>query len=204
MPKLRTLPVKGAYRNFYFLLGLLFLLACFIALPVQAHHPWEGQEKNLNLLQGFVSGLAHPVLGFDHFLFLMSIGLIGGMAPIKRIPPLVSVGLLGAISSQFFPLFPAAELIISLSLVASALVALGKLPIRLIFPMIYLHGYVLGNAMIGVEMSPLSGYLLGLLISESLAIWLGILTLKRLLIHKDIFCGVVLGAGLIMAGNTGF
>ena len=54
----------------------LFLLFVFITQPLQAH--------TFTGMNGFYDGLSHPVLGIDHFLAMVSVGIvsaqIGGRA----------------------------------------------------------------------------------------------------------------------------
>ena len=68
--------MNGSIRGFGFVgLGLYFL--CSIS-PAFAHHPFamaEGGE--MNGIQGLLSGMAHPLFGPDHFLFLLAIGFLG-------------------------------------------------------------------------------------------------------------------------------
>ena len=59
----------------------LFLIILFFSLPLQAH--------TFTGMIGFYDGLSHPVLGLDHFLAMVSVGIIsaqiGGRA-ILNIP----------------------------------------------------------------------------------------------------------------------
>ncbi len=186
-----------------YLITALIALGMFISIPANAHHPWDGQIEQFNFLQGVLSGLAHPtpVLGFDHFLFLISIGLIGKDNRLKWIPGLVAIGLLGSMLSQVLPLFPGVEVLIGLSIIASALLSLKKIRIIFFTPFIFLHGLVLGNAMIGIEPTPLAGYLGGLLISEILIILLGSFVFERFWMQRRMFCTAFLGAGLVITTN---
>ena len=56
-----------------------FFAACLavLAVPISAnaHHAMDSALPG-NLLQGFVSGLAHPVIGLDHLLFVIAV--VGG------------------------------------------------------------------------------------------------------------------------------
>ena len=45
------------------------------ATPALAHHPFGGMMPN-TWVQGFLSGLGHPVIGPDHLLFTIVIGLL--------------------------------------------------------------------------------------------------------------------------------
>ena len=40
-----------------------------------AHHPLGGMIPQ-NFMQGFLSGIGHPVIGFDHLAFVVAVGLI--------------------------------------------------------------------------------------------------------------------------------
>ena len=90
-------------------IGLTLLSFAFISFSAEAHHPWESKMGDFNFLQGFVSGLAHPILGFDHLFFLISVGLVGGVSLFTRVPLLLFVALLGTAFSQFIPIFQGAE-----------------------------------------------------------------------------------------------
>ena len=86
----------------YFFVAIVGLIIC---VPAKAHHPFEGREPELlNSIEGILSGLAHPILGFDHLLFLLSIGLVGTLSIRRWIPVLLFSGLLGTLLSWAFPL----------------------------------------------------------------------------------------------------
>ena len=71
-----SLRLNGTMRGFAFIgLGIYFLTTI---APAFAHHPFamaEGGE--MNGIQGLLSGMAHPLFGPDHFLFLLAIGFLG-------------------------------------------------------------------------------------------------------------------------------
>nr|MDJ0600449.1 HupE/UreJ family protein [Crocosphaera sp.] len=52
-------------------IGLLIL-----AQPATAHHPFGGQTPS-NFFEGFLSGLGHPIIGLDHFAFILASGFLG-------------------------------------------------------------------------------------------------------------------------------
>lgn len=151
---------------------------------------------NFNFLQGFASGLAHPILGFDHLLFLISVGLIGGVSLFTRVPLLLFVGLLGTTFSQFIPIFSGAETVMGVSVVCASLVAFGRLPLVLIPIFVFSHGFVLGNSMIGAEPTPLIAYSLGLLVSQMLIVYLGRFALKHFWENKKAILWSLFGAGM--------
>jgi urease accessory protein len=48
------------------------------ATPAMAHHAMGG-EMPTTLAQGLLSGLAHPVIGVDHLVVIVAIGLFAGI-----------------------------------------------------------------------------------------------------------------------------
>ena len=187
------------------LFPVLFLAFLFLSIssPVYAHHPWEGlAPDSYNSFQGFISGLAHPIIGFDHFLFLLSIGLVRVSSKLRWIPSLLSCGMIGSIFAQISPSLYGSEILIGISLIASAFVALGYLQIFWMLPLITLHGYVLGQSMIGAEPTPLISYILGLLLSQLLALLFGIEVLRKFSSQKKFIAIVLIGFGLAFTIGT--
>jgi len=141
--------------------------------PGWTHHPFEGvQPQDLNLLQGLVSGLGHPLLGWDHLVFLLAIVVITALTTRRWVLPLLVVGLAGSGLAALLGATPepglglALELVVSLSIVAAGLVHGGFLPARLLLPLMGVHGFLLGESMIGAEPTPLAAYVLGLFLSQ--------------------------------------
>jgi urease accessory protein len=149
----------------------LFLLAI---APAHAHHVMGGRTP-ATLLEGFLSGLGHPVIGIDHLAFIVAVGLVAGLARLQLAAPAVfiaasalGVGLhVGGID------MPAAELVVAASvLLAGALVAIGA-AMRLsawlaVFAIAGLfHGYAYGESIVGAEPAPLSAYLTGLVVVQA-------------------------------------
>ena len=64
-----------------------------IISPALAHHPFGmGEGSELSILQGLASGIGHPLLGPDHLLFMLAIGLVGLRNPSKWVLPLLLIG----------------------------------------------------------------------------------------------------------------
>lgn len=148
-------------------------VAALAATPGWAHHPFEGIDpQDINLLQGLVSGLGHPVLGVDHLVFLLAIVVITALTTRQWVLPLLAAGLAGsglAVTAGAVPgpgLGLALELVVSLSLVAAGLVQAGWLSAWVLLPLMGVHGFLLGEPMIGAEPTPLLAYGLGLLLSQ--------------------------------------
>ena len=48
--------------------------ALAVSLPAVAHHPMGGATP-ITLLEGLLSGFGHPIIGFDHLLFIFAVGI---------------------------------------------------------------------------------------------------------------------------------
>jgi hypothetical protein len=73
-------------------------------------------------LSGLVSGLAHPVFGPDHLLFLLALGLVGLQKRLSWVLGLLATGLAGSCLGLALPGIPLAEPLVALSLVVVGLV----------------------------------------------------------------------------------
>ena len=175
----------------------ILIITLFSTDLAHAHHPLEGTSpESFTFIDGLISGLAHPILGIDHFLFLFSIGLVG-FSFRRWVPILLIFGLLGTISSLIYPLILTnVELIICLSLFVSSLIAIGLINPIVLLPLITCHGYALSQSVVGAELTPISAYIIGLLISESAIIYIGIIFLRRFVQYRNIFSAVLAGIGI--------
>ncbi len=167
-------------------LGLLPALAAgalaLLALPeaASAHHVLEITGLPPTPVNGLLSGLAHPVLGPDHLLFLLALSLVGLRRRGAWMLGLLAVGLLGSGLGLVLPGLPGSEALVALSLVLLALVLQGRLPSLLLLPAFALHGYVLSSSVLGWSAFPLATYLLGLLLSQGLLLLLALTGLRTL------------------------
>lgn len=133
-----------------------------------AHHPLEGRLPS-NFFEGFMSGVAHPVIGVDHFVFVIAVGLLPALMRQGLMIPIAFVlaGLAGTgIHLQSLDL-PAPEFFISASvLLFGVLLALKRHPNWQIVAGLaavagIFHGYAYGEAIVGADMTPMAAYLTG-------------------------------------------
>lgn len=169
------LPLAGG------LLGLAGLAVAHLLLPpgASAHHLLEITGLAPTPLNGFLSGLAHPFLGPDHLLFLLALSLVGLRQRGLWMVGLLAVGLLGSALGLVLPGLPGAEVLVALSLVVMALVLQGVLPRAILLPAFALHGYVLSATVLSWSAFPVTTYLLGLLVSQSLLLLVALTGLRR-------------------------
>lgn len=146
---------------------------CLAAAPALAHHPLQGAPM-VTLGQGVLSGLGHPVLGFDHLLFVVAMGLAARQSAHPRLAPAAYVGamLAGcALMAAGFGL-PMREVMIALSLlVVGALVMAGRRLVTGVVVVLFaafglFHGAAFGESIVaqegGAGARVLLGYLAGL------------------------------------------
>jgi urease accessory protein len=178
-------------------------LPLLLLSPALAHHPMEAMGLEPSLASGLLSGLAHPLLGPDHLVFLLALGLVGLNRPMRWVLGLLTAGLLGSAMGLLLPGLPGAEALVSLSLVISGLVLIQRLPSALLLPAFALHGYVLSGSVIGWESTPVAAYLLGLLLSQS-ALMVAALTVVRRWAATLTAANLRLAAGLLMGIGAAF
>ena len=145
----------------------------------QAHHLMDINGLTPTAVNGFLAGLAHPVLGPDHLLFLLALSLVGMKQRGRWMLALLAVGLLGSAAGLVWPGLPGAEIVLALTLGLEALTLLGYLPDLWLLPAMALHGYVLSAAVLGWSSTPVGTYLLGLLLSQGLLLLLALTLLQR-------------------------
>jgi len=139
-----------------------------IPQPAYAHHALGGKTP-VNLFEGFLSGLAHPVIGLDHLAFVVAIGLLAvGQRRGALLPAgFVVAAMLGTMIHVFQIDLPAVEIAIAISVIIfGAMLLWRNRPHWLVISSLaaiagLFHGYAYGESIIGAQMSPLFAYLLG-------------------------------------------
>lgn len=202
--------LQVSFRGRVHALSAFTVSLCLAALghaPVHAHHVMEITELQPTLLNGLLSGLAHPVLGPDHLVFLLALSLLGLNQRSRWMLLLLGVGLAGSAAGLLLPGLPQAELLVAATLALLAGVLLGWLPRVLLLPAMALHGYVLSEAVLGWSTMPLASYLVGLLISQGLLLLLALQVLRPLAQRLNMpgrrwFALGLLGSSLVFALAT--
>jgi urease accessory protein len=149
-------------------LGLAVFVLSFFPLPVWAHH-MAGGELPQTFTEGFLSGLAHPVIGLDHFATIIAIGILGGLSTWGIALPIgfISATVIGSGLHLAGIKLPVLELGIAISLlIFSSLIILKQSTPLLLMALITLlggvfHGYAYGETIFGARNSALVAYLVG-------------------------------------------
>lgn len=145
----------------------VLLFAC--ALPAHAHHAM-GNATPGTLFEGFVSGLAHPVIGIDHLLFVIVAGAacywFGRRA--ATIAAFVGGTAAGTLIHVYQATLPYADAWVALTLlVLGILVAMRANLLKSSAAVVLfalsgaIHGYAYGESIVGAEPTPLAAYLAG-------------------------------------------
>ena len=180
-----------------------------LAVPAvaHAHHAMDNATPS-TLYEGFVSGLAHPVIGLDHLVFVLALGaacycLRAGAAAVVGF--LVAT-LLGTAAHLRLLDVPFAEAWVAASLLAAAvLLLLGSSMMKSgvvagFFALAgVVHGYAYGEAIIGAEATPLAAYLAGFTLIQ-LALVGGGYVLARALDRRELRPARAFGGALSVAG----
>lgn len=186
--------MKRTRNRIFFLIPLV--IALLAAMPAYAHHFMDGDTPT-SAVEGFLSGAAHPLIGIDHFAFVLVVGLIAcGLSGAQRfLVPLafVAAALGGAAVHLAAANLPLSEIIIAVSIVmGGVLVATRSLiPVLLLTAGMAVfgifHGYAYGESIIGAETGPLTSYLFGFSV-----------------VQYAIITGVVLGMEYLVKRSTRF
>ncbi|MBB3020719.1 urease accessory protein [Microvirga lupini] len=147
----------------------LTLAGLAAATPALAHHPMGGMTP-ATFTQGLLSGFGHPVIGLDHLAALVGVGLVASrFARGLTLPAFWMVAMAAGVGLHLASFdLPYTEALVALSVVAIGLAATIRttLPYSLIAALFAaggaVHGYALGESIIGAEATPLAAYLVGL------------------------------------------
>jgi urease accessory protein len=149
--------------------------ATFLATsaPASAHHVMGGNMPS-TFAQGFLSGIGHPIIGVDHLLFIVGVGLLAGMLGRKLLLPLAFIlGTWGGAAAHLLGLnvpFAEVAIVASLALMAVAVIADMRTPALLTAGLVaaagLFHGYAYAESIFGAEPTPLTAYLAGFAIIQ--------------------------------------
>lgn len=160
------------------MLALLAAVPAALALaapPASAHHAMDGAMPS-TFAEGFISGLAHPVIGVDHLAFLVAVGVATAVGAMPLWMPVAFVAASAAGVGLHLALvdLPAAELVIAASVLLAGVLLAGGVRVATgawlaLFAVAGLfHGYAYGESIVGAEPTPLYAYLAGLVIIQSI------------------------------------
>ena len=184
-----------------------------LAMSAHAHHAMD-YALPATAMDGLLSGLGHPIIGTDHFLFIAAAGVLAARFRRGWLLPLAFViASTCLVALRYF----GADAGLGELPVAGSLVVLGAImlaawrPGQGIVAVLFLaagalHGHALAEAIVGAETTPLLAYLAGLALIQcaiGVAAWRATawLAARRPQFPVQKIAGAVVGAaGLLFAG----
>lgn len=188
-------------------------LAAFIAIvllaePAFAHHVMGGRTP-ASFADGLLSGLAHPIIGLDHFAAVVAVGCL---AAAHRAAPALAIGFVlammaGVAAHVRGATVPSADILVALSVIFLGVTMLRRQQVSvlaaltLFVPVGLVHGYALGESIYGAEPTPLYAYLFGLAVIQS-AVALAAMQVARIVTQRspELSPLRLLGAGIVGFG----
>ena len=168
---------QNPYWRYLAVISLIVVVEFLISAPAFAHHPLGGELPS-NFFEGIMSGLGHPVIGFDHLAFVVASGLIAVSVSRGLIIPfafVVATAIGAGIHLQAIDL-PLPEIIIAASVLLFGLLLVVRkkekdLNYSLIISLLaaiagIFHGHAYGEGIFGAETTPLVAYLIGFVIIQ--------------------------------------
>lgn len=150
--------------------GSLVVLLQLPTLAAHAHHPTGGMTPT-SFVHGLLSGIGHPILGLDHFAFIVGIGLLAAIAGFGLLlPALFVAAMVAGLTIHIAGIsVPFAEVLLALSVVLMGVavyrrrVGQGPWLEGASFGLAgLLHGYAFAETVIGAEPTPVLAYIVGL------------------------------------------
>lgn len=165
-------------------------VACAVPLilastcPAFAHHVMGGQLPQ-TFGQGLLSGFGHPIIGIDHFVFVIAVGITAALT--GRLLALTLSFVAGTLAGCLVHLagvtLPIAELVIAATvLLLGAIIATNRELPALMLAVLFagaglFHGWAYGESIFGAEQTPLIAYLAGFtLVQLAVAVFAGLVT----------------------------
>ncbi|HYH41448.1 MAG TPA: HupE/UreJ family protein [Burkholderiales bacterium] len=157
--------------------------ACAATLPMLAHaHHAMDNELPGTPLEGLLSGLAHPIVGIDHLLFVLAIGAtcfyFGQRA--GAVAAFLGAALAGTVVHLYRATLPYPDAWVALSLVVLGVLIWRAAPmlrskaVTAFFALAGIaHGYAYGESIVGAEQTPLFAYLAGYTLVQLLVVLAG-------------------------------
>lgn len=187
-------------------LGFTAMCLLMAVGPAAAHHPMGGVTPT-TFLEGFLSGIGHPVIGIDHLAFIIAIGIAaafvsGGFAIIAAFIAASTIGVLTHVAELNVPMV---ELLVAASVVvAGTALATGFARARVGWIVLaaiagLLHGYAFGEAAVGAERNVIGAYLIGLAIIQATIAGIAMLIARRFLLTDGQNAIPLRAAGAVVA-----
>ncbi len=165
--------------------------ALLAAGPALAHHPLNGMPME-TFSQGLLSGVGHPVLGFDHLFFVALVGIAAASTGRLATAPLGYIsGMLAGLALILGGVaLPAAEFMVAVSLLVMGAVVLSGRSLPYAAQMLafagfgLFHGWAFGGSIVAQEAavggSVIVGYVIGLAAIQYLIAFIAAMVIRSI------------------------
>jgi urease accessory protein len=182
-------------------------LAAAAAHPAMAHHVMDNQLP-ATFAQGLLSGLGHPIIGLDHLAAILAVGCFaalhrkGGVLVVTYIAAMLA----GTSIHVGQWAIPGNEILVALTvIVLGGMLVLARAPappsrLLIVAAAGVMHGYAMGESIIGAEPTPLLAYFAGLAIVQA-GVGIGAMLLVRALaLRAESMPLRLAGAAMVLVG----
>jgi urease accessory protein len=167
-PELFTSKGSQMTRSFKAGVAAAAVVGLSFVQPAFAHHVMGGQLPS-TAWYGLLSGLGHPIIGLDHFSFIVGVGLMSQLVGRIFLLPLLFVAgtILGCfIHIQGYNLvWSEAAIALTIAIAATIVGTHARIPIIILGGLFFVagafHGYAYGESIVGAETAPLAAYIIG-------------------------------------------
>jgi urease accessory protein len=182
-------------------------LLSMLAQPAAAHHVMGGTLPS-NFVQGLLSGLGHPVIGIDHLAAVIAVGCL---AAAHRFGPGLVIGfvvamMIGVAVHVGEATLPASEILAALAVVVLGAVLIRPRPLPAAVAVVlfavagFVHGYALGESIVGAERTPLLAYFIGLAVIQCAIALSALFAVRVLGARREPALARLIGAGVAGLG----
>jgi urease accessory protein len=167
-------PVSEKFPGSKLLYRHVYAIASLVVISLVSSFTLSQPPAISNWFDGFLGGLAHPVLGLHHLVTLIAIGLLSGVVVRGALVPVAFVlaTLLGTINHLLYLNIPGAETAIAFFIIVFAvMIAIANQPNLMVLVLLtatagLFHGYTYGPAILETPISSQIAYMLGLTLTQ--------------------------------------
>jgi urease accessory protein len=167
-------PVSEKFPGSKLLYRHVYAIASLLVISLMSSFTLSQPPAISNWFDGFLGGLAHPVLGLHHLVTVIAIGLLSGVVVRGALVPVAFVlaTLLGTINHLLYLNIPGSETAIAFFIIVFAvMIAIANQPNLMVLVLLtatagLFHGYTYGSPILETPINSQIAYMLGLTLTQ--------------------------------------
>jgi urease accessory protein len=167
-------PVSEKFPGSKLLYRHVYAIASLLVISLMSSFTLSQPPAISNWFDGFLGGLAHPVLGLHHLVTVIAIGLLSGVVVRGALVPVAFVlaTLLGTINHLLYLDIPGSERAIAFFIIVFAvMIAIANQPNLMVLVLLtatagLFHGYTYGSPILETPINSQIAYMLGLTLTQ--------------------------------------